>query len=164
MKRICLLVPILMLGLGVTCGRGEDARATTMKEYTDHLLQKYGPNGKMITGEINAYSDYSHQVEPDIFPPALTDHMFDDEPIKLLSQQVTDANAQCDPSQVIVKPNSGAYAFPWCAKYISPYEAQRDTLWYAAGRWTYVTSYRYDCANTGDVAQMPTAVQLAVCH
>jgi hypothetical protein len=152
----------LFASLGMAHGH---AAEVTMKEYTDHLLAVFGEKGTVIAATVNGI-DKDHVVKEDVFPSPDPSTPFYFAPIAPLS--VSQQTTPCDTSQIIVKPTSGAYAFPWCAKIkvITPitYETQRDTFYYSGGRWTYVVSTFLDCQNASDLAQMPTAVQVAVCH
>jgi hypothetical protein len=156
---------LMLLGLGVSQGLAQDASEMSMKDYTKHLLDVYGDTGVIIAGTING-KDKDGNFIVDSYPSADADKAMSFSTIKPLSY--TMSTTQCPASQVITRINSGAYSFPWCAntKTIggTTYEAQRDTLYYTNGRWTYIISTFFDCQNSSDLAQMPTVVSVAVCH
>jgi hypothetical protein len=165
MKQNYLLAALLVAGLGVGQSKADDVKEMTMKAYTDHLLEVYGDTGVIIAGTINGRDKDGHYVT-DIFPSPVMGQDFYATPIMPLSMSM--AATPCATTQIIIKINSGAYSFPWCAASVTSgmttYEAQRDTFIYSGGRWTYYVSTFFDCQNSSDLAQMPTAVSLAVCH
>jgi hypothetical protein len=164
MKRTCVLTAIVLAGLGSGRSSAQEVNEVPMSEYTKHLLEVYGDTGVIIAGTINGKTkDGIYMI--DNFPSPDPNGKFPTSPIKSLSLQRSEA--PCDTSQIITRPTSGAYAYPWCARYetinSTPYEAKRDTMYYSGGRWTYVVSNRFDCQNSSDLAQMPTSVSTAVC-
>lgn len=165
MTRKYLLAALLLASLGMAQSKAQDQTETTMEEYTKHLIDVYGDKGVIIAGTINGKTAGGNYVN-DFFPSPDPTTRFFNTPIKTLS--LTISEAQCAVSQVITRPTSGAYAFPWCAKYETiggtSFEAKRDTLYYAGGSWTYVVSSRFNCQNSSDLAQMPLSVKTAVCN
>lgn len=158
-----LAAAILLTGLGVSQSNAEEKK-TTIGEYLQHLKEVYGDSGEIIAGTVNGKTQSGHIIT-DIYPSPDPSTPFFNTPIPLsLSIQ----EAPCDSSQVITRPTSGAFSYPWCAKYQvisgTSYEAKRDTMYYSGGRWTYVVSTRFDCQNSSDLAQMPSSVRLAVCN
>lgn len=169
MTRNTLLAAALVLaGLSVTPSYAEEDAPpppTTFEQYTKHLIELFGNNGKIIAGNVNGFDEQGNFIE-DIFPSPDPTKPFFNTPIKPLSYTVSET--ACATSQIITKPISGAYAYPWCARYETiggtAYEAKRDTFYYSGGRWLYLISVRFDCQNASDLAQMPTSVSVAVCH
>lgn len=166
MTRKYWLAALLLAVLGVPQSNAEDAPpVVTIDEYSKHLVDVFGANGTIIAGTVNGKDQNGNFIE-DVFPSPDPARRFFSSPIKPLSFTVSEA--ACATSQIITRPTSGAYAYPWCAKFDTiggtAYEAKRDTFYYAGGRWTYLISVRFDCQNASDLAQMPTSVSVAVCH
>jgi hypothetical protein len=162
MKRKYLLAALVLSGLGITQSNAEDAPPMTMEAYTKHLIEVYGAKGIIIAGTVNGKTEGGKFVT-DIYPSSSAASPFN----TIIPLSFSLSEPQCDPAQVITRVNSGAFSYPWCAKAQNiggvDYEAKRDNLYYAGGRWTYLNSTRFDCQNAQDLAQMPNAVKLAVC-
>jgi len=128
----------------LTCPMG-DKTDFTMQQYTECLLNKYGPE-RLVTGGAVVGTDKDGKV------PFADDYSIP------MSATIVPLTPSCTLATIIYSNLTGNYNYNWCPT-AAALEAWRDKWHYQSGRWTLQGSAIFHCNVAIEKAAMPAAVK-----